>query len=165
MDAEFAGIFGDNICQRGAMDCLVSDGTKAEISVKVVDILRMYKCGNYMSEPKHQHQNFAEKWIRMLEDTLNRIMDQTGAPGYTWLLCLIYVAALLNHLANANLGDLTPLAAMYGVTPDISAYLNFYFNSQCCTRLTISGLWRVRRRVEGGWVWRTMLAMPLRINF
>ena len=56
-------------------------------------------------------------------------MDQTRAPGYTWLLCLIYVAALLNHLANANLGDLTPLlAAMYGVTPDISAYLNFYFN-------------------------------------
>ena len=55
-------------------------------------------------------------------------MDQTGAPGYTWLLCLIYVAAILNHLANANLGYLTPLAAMYGVTPNISAYLNFYFN-------------------------------------
>ena len=110
------------------MDCLVSDGAKAEISAKVIDILRMYKCSNYMSEPKHQHQNFAENRIRTLKDTSNRIMDWTGAPGYTWLLCLIYVATLLNHLANANLGDFTPLAAMYGVTPDISAYLNFYFN-------------------------------------
>ena len=128
MDAEFAGILEDNICQRGAMDCLVSDGAKAEISAKVVDILRMYKCSNYMSEPEHQHQNFAENRIRTLKGTLNRIMDRTRAPGYTWLLCLIYVAALLNHLANANLGDLTPLTTMYGVTPDISAYSNFYFN-------------------------------------
>ena len=129
MDAEFAGILEDNIRQREAMDCLVSDGAKAEILAKVVDILRMYKCGNYMSEPEHQHQNFAENRIRTLKDTSNRIMDRTGAPGYTWLLCLIYVAALLNHLANANLGDFTPpLAAMYGVSPDISAYLNFYSN-------------------------------------
>ena len=68
-DAEFAGIREDNIRQRGAMDCLVSDGAKAEISVKFVDILRMFKCGNYMSEPEHQHQNFAENRIRTLKDT------------------------------------------------------------------------------------------------
>ena len=77
MDAEFAGILEDNICQRGAMDWLLSDGTKAEISAKVVDILWMCKCGNYMSEPEHQHQNFAENRIRMLKDTSNRIMDWT----------------------------------------------------------------------------------------
>ena len=50
-DAEFAGILEENIRERGAMDCLISDGAKAEMSTKVVDILRMYKCGNYMSEP------------------------------------------------------------------------------------------------------------------
>ena len=54
-------------------------------------------------------------------------MDWTGAPDYTWLLCLIYVASLLNHLANANLEDLPPLTQMYRTTIDISAYLNFYF--------------------------------------
>ena len=93
-DAEFAGILEENIRERGAMDCLISDGAKAETSAKVVDILRMYKCGNYMSEPEHQHQNFAENRIRTLKDTSNRIMDRTGAPGYAWLLCLIYVASL-----------------------------------------------------------------------
>ena len=126
-DAEFADILEENIRERGAMDCLISDGAKAETSAKVVDILRMYKCGNYMSEPEHQHQNFAENRIRALKDTSNRIMDRTGAPGYTWLLCLIYVASFLNHLANANLEDLPPLTKMYGTTIDILAYLNFYF--------------------------------------
>ena len=126
-DAEFAGILEDNIRERGAMDVLISDGAKAEISTKVVDILRMYRCGNYMSEPEHQHQNFAENRIRTLKDTSNRIMDRFGAPGYTWLLCIIYVASLLNHLANPNLDDLPPLTKMYGVTVDISAFLNFYF--------------------------------------
>ena len=86
MDTEFAGILEDYIPQRGAMDCLVSDGSKAEIWAKVVDILRMYKCGNYMSEPEHQHQNFEENRIRTLLE-LNH--GWTGAPGYTWLLCLI----------------------------------------------------------------------------
>ena len=86
-DAEFAGILKENIRERGAMDCLISDGAKAETSAKVVDILRMYKCGNYMSEPEHQHKNFADNRIRTLKDTSNRIMDQTGAPGYAWLLC------------------------------------------------------------------------------
>ena len=43
------------------------------------------------------------------------------------MLCLIYVASLLNHLANANLEDLPPLTKMYGTMIDISAYLNFYF--------------------------------------
>ena len=53
-----AGILEENIRERGAMDCLISDGAKSETSAKVVDILRMYKCSNYMSEPEHQHQNF-----------------------------------------------------------------------------------------------------------
>jgi hypothetical protein len=53
-------------------------------------------------------------------------MDHFGAPGYTRLLCIIYVVSLLNHLANPNLDDLPPLTKMYGVTVDISAFLNFY---------------------------------------
>jgi hypothetical protein len=109
------------------MGLLISDGAKAKISTKVIDILRMYRCGNYMSEPKQQHQNFAENQIRTIKDTSNRIMDCFGALGYTWLLCIIYVASLLNHLVNPNLDDLPPLTKMYGVTIDILAFLNFYF--------------------------------------
>ena len=49
------------------MDCLISDNAKSETTAKVVNILRMYKRGNYMSEPEHQ----TEYWIRMLKDTSN----------------------------------------------------------------------------------------------
>ncbi|MGL4933427.1 MAG: hypothetical protein ACRC4P_08975, partial [Aeromonas sp.] len=126
-DAEFAGLLEDNIRQRGAMELLISDGAKAEISKKVVDILRMYKCGNYMSEANHQHQNFAENRIGTLKDWTNRVLDHSGAPGYTWLLCLEYVSELLNHLANKNLDGQTPLTKLNGVTPDISAFLAFHF--------------------------------------
>jgi hypothetical protein len=126
-DAEFAGLLEENIRQRGAMDILISDGTKAQIGTKVVDIMRMYRIGNYMSEPEHQHQNFAENRIRTLKDTSNRIMDRSGAPAVTWLLCLVYVAALLNNLSSESLDGSTPLQKMYGVTNDISAFVNFYF--------------------------------------
>ena len=126
-DAAFAQTLEDNIRFRGAMDVLITDGAKAEISAKVKNILRHYRIGEYMSEPHHQHQNFAENRIGTLKDYSNRIMDRFGAPAYTWLLCLTYVAGLLNILANPNLGWRTPYEAMYGVTPDISAYCEFHF--------------------------------------
>jgi hypothetical protein len=115
------------IRQRGAMDCLVSDRAKALISNKVKDILRNYKIQDFQSEPHNQQQNFAENRIRTLKDWTNRIMDRVGAPEGTWLLCVQYVAELLSHLANKNLDGLTPLAKLNGVTPDISAFLNFRF--------------------------------------
>ena len=37
-NAEFAGILEENIRERGAMDCLISDGAKSETSAKVVDM-------------------------------------------------------------------------------------------------------------------------------
>jgi hypothetical protein len=126
-DGEFAGLLEESIRKRGAMDCLVSDRAKALISNKVKDILRSYKIQDFQSEPHNQQQNFAENRIRTLKDWTNRTMDRVGAPEGTWLLCVQYVAELLNHLSNKNLDGLTPLAKLYGVTPDISAFLGFRF--------------------------------------
>jgi hypothetical protein len=55
-------------------------------------------------------------------------MDCTGAAGKLWLLCITYVASLINYLANPNLGNLPPLYKMYGTTVDISHFLEFHFN-------------------------------------
>jgi hypothetical protein len=54
-------------------------------------------------------------------------MDRVGAPEGTWLLCVHYVADLLNHLANKNLDGIAPLAKLNGVNPNISAFLGFRF--------------------------------------
>ena len=80
-----------------------------------------------MSEPHHQHQNFAENRIGTLKDWTNRLMDRVGAPDNTWLLCMEYVSHLLNHLAHKSLNIQVPLTKMFGVTVDISAFLNFTF--------------------------------------
>ena len=50
----------DNIRRQGAMDKLLSDSAKTEISNKVMDILRVYHISNWHSEPYLQNQNPAE---------------------------------------------------------------------------------------------------------
>jgi len=79
------------------------------------------------SEPNHQHQNYAERKIQDVKSTANVIMDRTGAPNYTWYLALKYVAKLLNHIASQKLNNKTPIEVAFGVTPDISNLIQFYF--------------------------------------
>ena len=54
-------------------------------------------------------------------------MNRSGAPANCWLLCLIYVCCLLNHIACAALDGKIPLFALTGITPDISIILLFAF--------------------------------------
>ena len=53
---QFVNTLEDNIRRRGAMDKLLSDSAKTEISKKVMDILRVYHISNWHSEPYHQNQ-------------------------------------------------------------------------------------------------------------
>ena len=57
---QFVSTLEDNIRRRGAMDKLLSDSARTEISNKVMDILRAYHISNWHSEPYHQNQNPAE---------------------------------------------------------------------------------------------------------
>ena len=57
---QFVITLEDNIGRRGAMDKLLSDSAKTEISKNIMDILRAYCISNWHSEPYHQNQNPAE---------------------------------------------------------------------------------------------------------
>ena len=59
-EKQFVNTLEDNIRRRGAMDKLLSDSAKTEISNKVMDILRAYHISNWQSEPYHKNQNPAE---------------------------------------------------------------------------------------------------------
>ena len=96
---QFVNTLEDNIRRRGAMDKLLSDSFKTEISNKVMDILRAYHISNWHSEPYHQNQNPAEWRYRTIKSWTNTVMNRSGAPANCWLLCLIYVCYLLNHIA------------------------------------------------------------------
>ena len=124
---EFVNTLEDNIRRQGAMDKLLSDSAKTEISNKVMDILRAYHISNWHSEPHHQNQNPAEWRYRTIISWTNTVMNRSGAPANCWLLYLIYVCYLLNHIACNALDGKIPLLALTGITPDISIILLFTF--------------------------------------
>ena len=123
----FVNTLEDNIRRRGAMDKLLSDSAKTEISNKVLDILRAYHISNWHSEPYHQNQDAAEWRYRTIKSWTNTVMNRSGAPANCWLLCLIYVCYLLNHIACTALDGKIPLFALTGITPGISIILLFTF--------------------------------------
>ena len=50
-------------------------------------------------------------------------MNRSGAPANCWLLCMIYVCYILNHITCGALNGSIPLLVLYGITPDISIML------------------------------------------
>jgi hypothetical protein len=135
---QFVNTLEDNIRFRGAMTQLISDYAKVEISSKVLDILRVYHSSSWHSEPYHQNQNPAEGRYRTIKSWVNTIMNRTGASANCWLLCLMYVCYLLNHISCAALNGDTPLFRLTGVTPDISILMLYTFFNQYSMQLMIS---------------------------
>ena len=109
------------------MDKLLRDSAKTKISNKVIKILRAYHISNWHTEPYHQNQNPAEWRYRTIKSWTNTVMNRSGASANCWLLCLIYVCYLLNHIACSALDGKIPLLALTGITPDISIILLFTF--------------------------------------
>ena len=120
---QFVNTLEDNIRRRGAMDKLLGDSAKTEISKKVMDILRAYHISNWHSEPYHQNQNPAEWWYTTIKSWTNTVMNRSGEPANCWLLCMIYVCYILNHIGCGALNGSIPLLVLYGITPDISIML------------------------------------------
>ena len=54
-------------------------------------------------------------------------MNRSGAPANCWLLCLVYVCYLLNHIACSALNGKLSLLALTGIIPYISIILLFTF--------------------------------------
>ena len=126
-EKQFVNTLEDNIRRPGAMDKLLSDSAKTEISNKVMDILRAYHISNWHSEPYHQNQNPAEWRYRTIKSCSNTVMNRSGALANCWLLCLIYVCYVLSHIACTALDGKIPLLALTGITPDICIILLFTF--------------------------------------
>ena len=124
---QFINTLSDNIRKWGAMDTLISDGGKYEISKRVTDLLRSLFIQDYQSEPYHQHQNKAENHFGLAKRYTNTIMNTSGCPACCWLLCLQYICVVLNHLAYPTLQGICPVQALQGTTPDVSFMLHFSF--------------------------------------
>ena len=137
---QFINTLSDNIRKRGAMDTLISDGGKYEISKRVTDLLRSLFIQDYQSEPYHQHQNKAKNRFGLAKHYTNTVMNTSGCPAFCWLLCLQYICVVLNHLASPTLQGICPVQALRGTTPDVSFMLHFSFLSLFTTGLILLNL-------------------------
>jgi hypothetical protein len=101
------------------MDKLISDCAKAEMNERIKQILHALVISAWYSEPYHENQNFAENRYATIKASTNSVMNFSGAPASTWLLALIYLCLLMNHLASATLGWKSPEQILTGQQPDI----------------------------------------------
>ena len=122
---QFINTLADNIRKWGAMDTLISDGGKYEISKGVTDLLHSLFIQDYQSEPYHQDQNKAENCFGPAKRYTNTVMNTSGCPACCWLLCLQFICVLLHNLTSPTLQGICPVQALQGTTPDIS----FMFHS------------------------------------
>jgi hypothetical protein len=123
---QFVNALEGNVRTRGAPDKLVSDRAQVEISGRALEFLRVYAISSWQSEPHQHHQNYADRKIQQLKQMATTIMDRTGAPPMTWLLCLIYVSFVFNHTWDENIKNV-PLTALLDVTVDTSILLWYHF--------------------------------------
>ena len=148
---QFVNTLEDNIRRSGAMDKLLSDSAQTEISNKVMDILRAYHISNWHSEPYHQNQDPAEWRYRTIKSWTNTVMNRSGAPANCWLLCLIYVCYLLNHIACTALDGKIPLLALTGITQTFPSFC-FSLSTNLCfmPHMTRILLLKVKRGLATG---------------
>ena len=126
-DKNFPKALMDEIRKRGAMNRIISDSAKAELSERVKDILRTFAIDEWSSEARQQRQNPAERGWGDSKAWTNNVLNISGAPPSCWLEALRYVIFLQNHTAYKSLGWRTPTEWLLGYTPDISVLLQFIF--------------------------------------
>ena len=126
-EAQFVNTLEDVIRKRGAMDKLITDSAKVEMSKRVKEIARALAIATWQSEPHYQHQNFAEHRWNHCKRNLEWVMNNRNVPGHAWLLCLEWVGDVMNHTAEKSLGDRPPLQVYTGQTINISIMLVFLF--------------------------------------
>ena len=125
---QFINTLSDKIRKWGAMDTLISDGGKYDISKGVTDFLHSLFIQDYQSESYHQDQNKTETCFGPAKRYTNTVMNTTGYLACCWLLCLQYIFVVLHHLASPTLQGICPVQALQGTTPDISfmPHTSFY---------------------------------------
>ena len=105
---------------------LFSDGAKAAFSYKIQGILCHFSMGHYGSDPLQQNQNYSKCRIQYVKKQTNILLG-CWHPATMWLLCMLYVIDLHNHLSSTNLPlRITPIQKAFGFVPDISKFLQFH---------------------------------------
>lgn len=86
-DGQFPSTLLDFPPSFSAMNCLISDNDKAELSSAIKNILCQFQITAQQSEPYYQNQNPAESFIQCVESLVRTLMHCTGSSSSLWILC------------------------------------------------------------------------------
>ena len=115
--------------EHGAPSILCRDNAKEEASYEVTEINRKFFIKDQFSEAYNPQQNPVEGMaIRYLKQASHTLMDRTWSTTTTMVLCNQVSLQYPQPYFQPSLPDnITPYQMRFGVTPDISAYLQFTF--------------------------------------
>ena len=64
-----------------------------------MDVPRICSSSNWASEPYYQNLNLVKRNYRTIKLWTSNVMNKSDVPSNYWLLCIIYVYYLFNHIA------------------------------------------------------------------
>ena len=102
-DKRCAAALMNHIRRYGAMDEIISDNAKAEISQRVKDILNPLQTKDRTSEPCNKNQNHAERAWQQVKRNTEATLNFSNAPPIAWLLALKCVCFVQNHTSSQRL--------------------------------------------------------------
>ena len=68
-----------------------------------------------------------ENKIRDIKNMVNNIMDIMGTPTRCWLICTIYVIALMQLISQPSLGSISAMQMVTGYIQDTSKCLHYHW--------------------------------------
>lgn len=89
-DKRFAQVLQDKIRKNEALDTLISDGAKAQVSAKALDFLRTFAIKNWQGKLYNKNQNFSEREYRDAKEHVRNLLNTRGhLTGHGYLHCNI----------------------------------------------------------------------------
>ena len=132
--SDFPEALREFIRKWGAPNKVMSDNAWEQTSKKVLEILRNYNIIKHCSEAGKQNQNAGERRMQDAKRTTQMLMDCTGTPAALWLLALLFVVGLFNHVANTQINDMAPITKAKNLPVDVSKHLHFRWLEPVCYR-------------------------------
>ena len=102
-----------------------SDNTQEEFMGSVRKLLRAYVVGSKQYEAHKQNQNPDERRIQEIKCTTCTVLDSSGTPSFSWIICMAYSVSILSCMAHFSLSWCTTHEAEYGFTPDVAHLMEF----------------------------------------
>ena len=81
---------------------IINDSIQIEIPKQDMDVPRTCTISNWTSEPYYQNLNLIEWKYRTIKLWTKNVMNESDVSSNYWLLCIIYVCYLLNHIVYSN---------------------------------------------------------------